>query len=144
MRRSIVAAIALSMLMTAPFAFADDEESTATSVLKSAGAKGGEIAAKYLASVLYDTSCPNRNLDKFTGYVCEVLGSVSGKAEAKWKTDITNQLKEINGKVDTIAKGQADIQASLATMNADLNNKFKHIALTVVAVQHLVRIEGLW
>lgn len=137
-------AIALFALVTALPAMAAEEESTTTSVLKSAGAKGGEVAAKMLAGLLYDTSCPNRNNDKFTGYVCTVLGSVSGRTEDKWKQDVTNQLKEINAKVETLTVGQREIQRSLAEMKSDLNNKFNAVAQNVVAVQHLVKIEGLW
>ncbi|HEX7153568.1 MAG TPA: hypothetical protein VF618_18920 [Thermoanaerobaculia bacterium] len=132
------------MLVTALPVMAEEEEDPVTSVLKSAGVKGGEIAAKALAGLLYDTSCVNRNNDKFTGYVCSVLGSVSGRTEDKWKQEVTNQLKEINSKVDNLTVGQREIQRSLAEMKSDLNNKFNAVAQNVVAVQHLVKIEGLW
>jgi hypothetical protein len=137
-------AIALLALMTALPALAAEEEDTVTSVLKSAGMKGGEVAAKMLAGVLYDTSCVNRNNDQFTGYVCTILGSVSGRTEDKWKQEVTSQLKEIHSKVDTLTVGQREIQRSLAEMKTDLNNKFNTVAQNVVAVQHLIRIEGLW
>lgn len=143
MRKFTSGAIALLVLATAVPAFAAEED-TVTSVLKSAGAKGGEVAAKALAGLLYDTSCVNRNNDQFTGYVCTVLGSVSGRTEDKWKEDVTRQLGEINSKVDTLTSGQAQIQKSLTDMKADLNNKFSAVAQNVVAVQHLTRIEGLW
>jgi hypothetical protein len=137
-------AIALLALVTALPVMAADEEDTPTSILKSAGVKGGEVAAKLLAGLLYDTSCVNRNNDQFTGYVCTVLGSVSGRTEEKWKQEVTNQLKEINSKVDTLTVGQREIQRSLAEMKTDLNNRFNAVAQNVVAVQHLVKIEGLW
>jgi hypothetical protein len=145
MRKCItLPAIALLALMTALPAMAAEDEDTATSILKSAGVKGGEVAAKLLAGVLYDTSCVGRNNDQFTGYVCTILGSVSGRTEDKWKQEVTNQLKEINSKVDTLTVGQREIQRSLAEMKTDLNNKFNNVAQNVVAVQHLVKIEGLW
>lgn len=144
MRKYLLSAIALLILATALPVMAEEEEDTATSILKSAGMKGGEIAAKALAGLLYDTSCVNRNNDKFTGYVCSVLGSVSGRTEDKWKQEVTNQLKEINAKVDTLTVGQREIQRSLADMKSDLNNKFNAVAQNVVAVQHLIKIEGLW
>jgi hypothetical protein len=142
MRTRVLLATALLVVFLTPAARAEDD--TATALLKSAGSKGGEIAAKALAGLLYDTSCPKRNNDAFTGYVCVVLGSVSGRTEDKWKEDVTNQLKEINSKVDTLTVGQAQIQKSLAEMKSDLNDKFNAVAQNVVAVQHLVRIEGLW
>jgi len=144
MRKYILPAIALLVLVTALPVMAADEEDTTTSILKSAGVKGGEVAAKLLAGLLYDTSCVNRNNDQFTGYVCTILGSVSGRTEDKWKQEVTNQLKEINSKVDTLTVGQREIQRSLAEMKTDLNNKFNTVAQNVVAVQHLVKIEGLW
>ena len=143
MRKYTVPAIALFVLLTALPVMAEDED-TVTSIAKSAGVKGGEVAAKLLAGLLYDTSCVNRNTDQFTGYVCTVLGSVSGRTEDKWKQEVTNQLKEINSKVDTLTVGQREIQRSLAEMKSDLNNKFNAVAQNVVAVQHLVKIEGLW
>ena len=131
MRKHVLPAIALLVFVTALPVRGADEEDTATSILKSAGAKGGEVAAKLLARVLYDTSCVNRNNDQFTGYVCTVLGSVSGRTEDKWKQDVTNQLKEINSKVDTLTVGQREIQKSLAEMKTDLNNKFNTVAQNV-------------
>jgi hypothetical protein len=144
MRKYILPAIALFVFVTALPVMAAEEEDATTSILKSAGVKGGEVAAKLLAGLLYDTSCVNRNNDQFTGYVCTVLGSVSGRTEDKWKQEVTNQLKEINSKVDTLTVGQREIQRSLAEMKTDLNNKFNTVAQNVVAVQHLVKIEGLW
>lgn len=143
MRKSLFPAVALLLLATAVPAVAEEED-TVTAVLKSAGAKGGEVAAKALAGLLYDTSCVNRNNDQYTGYVCAVLGSVSGRTEDRWKEDVTRQLTEINAKVDTLTVGQSEIQRSLAEMKSDVNNKFNTVAQNVVAVQHLVRIEGLW
>ena len=105
MRKHLLPAIALLVLVTALPVMAAEEEDTPTSILKSAGVQGGEAAAKLLAGLLYDTSCVSRNNDKFTGYVCTVLGSVSGRTEDKWKQDVTNQLKEINSKLDTLTVG---------------------------------------
>lgn len=144
MRKYVFPAIALLMLVAANPALAADDEDTTTSVLKSAGVKGGEVAAKLIAGLIYDTSCVRRNNDQFTGYVCTVLGSVSGRTEEKWKADVTKQLGEIHSKVDSLTVGQAAIQKSLATMHADLNNKFKTVSQHLVAVQHLVTIDGLW
>lgn len=144
MHKYILPAIALLVLVTARPVMAAEEEDAATAVLKSAGVKGGEVAAKLVAGLLYDTSCVNRNNDQFTGYVCTVLGSVSGRTEDKWKQEVTSQLKEINSKVDALTVGQEKLQKVLAEMTSDLNNKFNTVSQNVVAVQHLVRIEGLW
>jgi uncharacterized protein YoxC len=123
---------------------AAEEESTATSVLKSAGVKGGEVAAKVVAGLLYDSSCVKRNNDQFTGYVCTVLGSVSGRTEDEWKKEVTGQLEAIHSKVDALTTAQDKMQRSLTEMNTDLNNKFNNVTQHVVAVKHLVTIEGLW
>src|SRR5689334_13179956 len=63
--------------------FAEDD--TGTAVIKSIGSKGAEVATKALAGLLYDTSCKGVNADVATGYICKVLGSVSGRTEDAWK-----------------------------------------------------------
>lgn len=144
MRKYLLPAIALFILTTALPVIADDKEDPVVSIAKSAGVKGGEVAAKLLAGLLYDTSCVNRNNDQFTGYVCTVLGSASGRTEDKWKADVTKQLGEINAKVDALTVGQRDIQKSLKQMNESLENQFNTVAQNVVAYQHLVKIQALW
>jgi hypothetical protein len=140
--RVLTAAALLILCLTVPAVRAEDD--TATAILKSAGAKGGEIAAKALAGLLYDTSCKNVNLDAATGYICKILGSVSGRAEDEWKAGITNQLKQISAKLDTIETGQREIQRELTTQHQLMETRFKQISSNVVAGTHLVRVEGLW
>lgn len=130
------------MVVTAPGARAEDD--TATAILKSAGAKGGEAAAKALAGLLYDTSCKDVNLDKTTGYICQVLGSASGRAEDAWKKDITDKLNKITTQLKTIEDGQVAIQKQLTTHHQQMEAAFKQVSVNVVAGTHLVRIEGLW
>jgi hypothetical protein len=120
------------------------EDDTMTAILKSAGSKGGEVAAKALAGLLYDTSCKNVNLDAATGYICKILGSVSGRAEDEWKADVTKQLNEISSKLVTIENGQREIQRELTTQNKLMEARFNQVATNVIAGTHLVRIEGLW
>ena len=114
-------------------------------VLKSAGAKGGEIAAKALAGLLYDTSCKDRNIsDPATGYICKILGSVSGKTEDAWKEKVTEQLSAISSKLDTIQSTQLAIQRELQTEHKLNEARFNQVSANVVAGTHLVRVEGLW
>ena len=147
MRKRVLPAAALlialvTALVTAYPAHAEDD--TATAIAKSAGAKGGEIAAKLVAGLLYDSSCKDRNLDTATGYICKVLGSVSGRTEDEWKENVTNQLNKINDKLNTIETGQREIQRQLNEQYNVMNARFNNLALNVIAVQHLVKIEGLW
>ena len=120
------------------------EDDTATAVLKSAGAKGGEVAAKWLAGVLYDSDCKNKNTAGSMSYICKVLGSVSGRVEDEWKADVTKQLGEINSKLDTIQNGQREIQKQLDTQYKKMDAQFNQIAANVVAGTHFVRIDALW
>src|SRR5258708_5521437 len=140
--RNFFAAALLLVCATALAARAEDD--MATAILKSAGAKGGEIAAKALAGLLYDTSCKDMNLDAATGYICKILGSVSGRAEEEWKANITKQLDQISSKLVTIENGQREIQRELTTQHHVMESKFNQVSSNVVAGTHLVRIEGLW
>lgn len=143
MRTPILVATALLFVsLAAPVARAEDD--LPTSVIKSAGAKGGELAAKALAGLLYDTSCKDVNTDKFLGYVCQILGSASGRAEDEWKDNVTKQLKEISTKLETIEQGQNAIHRELTTQHQVVEARFDQVSSSVVAGTHLVRIEGLW
>src|SRR5258708_1374183 len=140
--RNFFAAALLLVCATALAPRAEDD--MATAILKSAGAKGGEVAAKALAGLLYDTSCKDMNLDAATGYICKILGSVSGRAEEEWKANITKQLDQISSKLVTIENGQREIQRELTTQHKVMESKFNQVSSNVVAGTHLVRIEGLW
>lgn len=139
----VIATLAGALLFAFPV-FAKEDEDPVIAVLKSAGAKGGEVAAKALAGLLYDTSCKNVNLDAATGYVCQVLGSVSGRAEDEWKENVTKQLEQISTRLETIESGQRQIQRDLARQHEEVNAKFDQVATNVVAVKALVDVEGLW
>jgi hypothetical protein len=140
--RNFFAAALLLVFVIAPAARAEDD--TPTAILKSAGGKGGEIAARALAGLLYDTSCKEVNLDKTTGYICKILGSVSGRAEDEWKADIKKQLDAISSRLFTIENGQREIQKELTKQHQVMEAQFKQVSSNVVAGTHLIRIEGLW
>ena len=142
MRKSAVFATMLLFVCFAAPSFAEDD--TGTAIMKSIGTKGGEAAAKALATVLYDTSCKNVNLDAATGYICKILGSQSGRAEEEWKADVTRQLNEINSKLNTIETTQQQIKKDLATNHAVMSAKVDQVAADVIAIDKLVRVEGLW
>ncbi|HEX7190183.1 MAG TPA: hypothetical protein VF381_01320 [Thermoanaerobaculia bacterium] len=142
MRKPVVLATALLLAIAVVPARAEDD--TATALLKSAGAKGGEVAAKWLAGLLYDTSCKDMNSDQVTGYVCVVLSGGSGRGEEEWKNNVTKKLEDIHKEVKTISENQTQLANTLANLKTDLNTKFKAIAQNDVAVRHLVSVEGLW
>jgi len=139
--RVSVGILVLSIFTAFPLRAEDD---TATAILKSAGGKGAEIAAKQLAKILYDTSCTTGNQDPTNKYICSILGSVSGRAEEEWKADVTKKLNEISDKLKTIESAQNRIQSDLKLQHAVMLARFDQVSLNIVAVSNLVRIEGLW
>lgn len=134
--------VCFTLFLTAP-AHAEEDD-TVTAVLKSAGSKGGEVAAKWLAGVLYDSDCKNKNTAGSMSYICKVLGSVSGRVEDEWKADVTKQLGEINSKLDTIQNSQREMQKQLDTTYKKMDAQFNQVAANVIAGTHFVRIDALW
>lgn len=120
------------------------EDDTMTAMIKSAGGKGAEVAAKQLAKILYDTSCKDGNQDPANKYICSILGSASGRAEEEWKADLQKKLDEITNKLTKIEKGQEEIHRELKTQHEVMNASFGQASSKVVAVANIVRIEGLW
>lgn len=141
MRKSAILVVLVCIAMPS---FAKEEESAVEAIIKSAGAKGGEAAAKWLAGKLYDSSCVNVNLDPTTSYICGVLSGFSGRDEAEWKASVDRQLKEISSKLDTIESVQREMHNDLQRQYKVLDAKIDQVAGDVLAVEKLVRIEGLW
>ncbi len=124
--------------------FAEEKESTAAALGKAAGAKIGEAAAKWLAGKLYDSSCVNINNDAVISYVCDVMRGFSGRDESEWKAKLETKLNEISSKLDTIEKVQRDMYDELKKNYKVMDAKVDQLAADVMAVEKLVRIEGLW
>jgi hypothetical protein len=145
MRRLIATGLFI-VFLTASVHAEDKDPATETfeAVFKSAAGKGGEVAVKWAAGFFYDNDCKNKNNNQAMGYICKVLGSVSGRTEDEWKADVTKQLTEINGKLDVIETGQKQIQKTLNEQYKVMDARFKQVSAEVVAGTHLVRIEGLW
>jgi hypothetical protein len=123
---------------------AENKESTAAALGKAAGAKIGEAAAKWVAGKLYDSSCVNVNNDAVISYVCDVMRGFSGRDESEWKAKIETKLNEISSKLDTIEQVQRDMHNDLIRNHRAMDAKVDQIAGDVLAVEKLVRIEGLW
>lgn len=141
MRRS---AVLVALMCLAIPGFAEDKESTAKALGKAAGAKIGEAAAKYVAGKLYDSSCVNVNNDAVISYVCDVMRGFSGRDESEWKAKIETKLNEISSRLETIEQVQRDIHNDLMKNHRAMDAKVDQIAADVMAVEKLVRIEGLW
>ncbi len=97
----------------APPAKADEDEGFGTTLLKAAGSsaagKGGELAVKLLGGLIYDSSCNAPVMPPGSRYVCDVLGSVTGKAEDQWKAKVDQRLQEISTQLDVLTRGQEAI-----------------------------------
>lgn len=124
--------------------FAEEKESTAKALGKAAGAKIGEAAAKWVAGKLYDSSCVNVNNDAVISYVCDVMRGFSGRDESEWKAKIETKLNEISSKLDSIEQVQREMHNELTRNYRVMDAKVDQIAGDVLAVEKLVRIEGLW
>ncbi len=144
MRKSAVFVVLVCLCLVALPGFAEEKESTAKALGKAAGAKIGEAAAKWVAGKLYDSSCVNVNNDAVISYVCDVMRGFSGRDESEWKAKIETKLNEISSRLDTIEQVQREMHNDLMRNYRVMDAKIDQVAGDVLAVEKLVRIEGLW
>jgi hypothetical protein len=142
MRRSAIFVVLVSLAV--PCVAEEKKESTAAALGKAAGAKIGEAAAKWVAGKLYDSSCVNVRNDAAISYVCDVMRGFSGRDESEWKANLEKKLNEISTKLDNIEQVQRDMREELQKNYRVMDAKVDQIAGDVVAVDKLVKIEGLW
>ena len=105
---------------------------------------GVETAIKLAGGVLYNTVCDPPSDDTTAKFLCDVLGSVTGKSEEKWKEEVDKQLKDIKAATDELTKGQAELKRSIATIDATLNYEFDNIAPKTESFKILTTIDALW
>jgi hypothetical protein len=110
----------------------------------SAAGKGGEFAVKLVGGLIYDSSCKGPVMAPGTRYICDVLGSVTGKAEEQWKAQVDKRLEEISKQLDVLTRGQEAIGRELTQMHKTMELEFDQAAQKVVATHSIVTIEGLW
>ncbi len=148
--RGAVALLVCALLATAEMARparADDEgfgKTLAKAAAGSAAGKGGEFAVKLLGGLIYDSSCNGPVKEPGVRYVCDVLGSVTGKAEEQWKAKVDQRLKEISTQLEVLTRGQEAIARELTQMHKAMELEFDQAAQKVVATHSIVTIEGLW
>lgn len=152
MRHSLRGAIALfvcAWLMAPRLALgrADDESFSKTIAKAAAGSaagKGAEFAVNLLGGLIYDSGCNGPMMEPGTRYICDVLGSVTGKAEDKWKAKVEKRLEEISSQLEVLTRGQDAIARELSQMHKAMELEFEQAAQKVVATHAIVTIEGLW
>jgi hypothetical protein len=110
----------------------------------SAAGKGGEFAVKLVGGLIYDSSCNAPVMAAGTRYICDILGSVTGKAEEQWKANVEKRLQEISNQLDVLTRGQDAIARELTQMHKAMELEFEQAAQKVVATHAIVTIEGLW
>jgi hypothetical protein len=142
----LVCAFLVASEMARP-ARADDEGFGKTLVKAAAGSaagKGGEFAVKLLGGLIYDTSCNGPVKEPGVRYVCDVLGSVTGKAEEQWKAKVDQRLQEMSTQLEVLTRGQEAIARELTQTHKAMELEFDQAAQKVVATHSIVTIEGLW
>jgi hypothetical protein len=115
----------------------DGAASSATSI-------GVELAVKYATGLLHDTMCNPPAADDTSKFLCGVVGGLSGREEQAWKDAVTNALKEINAKLDTLTQGQEEIKHAVARIDTSLNYEFDNAAPRQKAFDILSNIDALW
>jgi hypothetical protein len=105
---------------------------------------GVETAIKLAGGILYNTVCDPPSDDKTAKFLCDVLGSVTGKSEEKWKEEVDKQLKDIKAATDELTKGQAELKRSIATIDTTLNYEFDNIAPKTESFKIITTIDALW
>ncbi|HEY2828955.1 MAG TPA: hypothetical protein VGJ88_02485, partial [Thermoanaerobaculia bacterium] len=110
----------------------------------SATSLGVETAIKLAGGILYNTVCDPPSDDTTAKFLCDVLGSVTGKSEEKWKEEVDKQLKDIKAATDELTKGQAELKRSIATIDTTLNYEFDNIAPKTETFKILTTIDALW
>ncbi|HEV7668900.1 MAG TPA: hypothetical protein VGS22_10270 [Thermoanaerobaculia bacterium] len=124
------------------------EDPLAVKIAKAAGSsaagKGAEVALKLITGFMYDNSCNDAVKQAGEKFICDILGSASGRAEDAWKEAVDKKLKDISKNLDVLKAGQEAILAELGTMHKEMQLEFDQAALKVEATKAAVTIEGLW
>ena len=125
------------------------KESYGKTLAKSAGSSVassvGLMVAKELTGQFYDATCAKEiTKDVAEQYFCNALAGFSGRSEAEWKAKIETQLTEINGKLDTLQRGQEKIQQDLDKNHREVYRLFKQAAAEQIAANQETRFQTLW
>jgi hypothetical protein len=144
-----VALLLCALIVNAPIApVARAEDSFGITILKAAGSsaagKGAEFAVKAVGGLIYNAACKDKVLQPGDQYMCDILGSVSGKGDEEWKKKVEAKLNAIEEKLGDLEKGQKEIQNELKAQHATMTNGFNQAAAKVEATHAIVRIENLW
>jgi hypothetical protein len=110
----------------------------------SATSIGTEFVVKLAGGVLYNTVCDPPSDDTTARFLCDVLGSVTGKSEEKWRAEVDKQLKDIKAATDELTKGQKELQTSIGRIDTTLNYEFDNIAPKSETFKILTTIDALW
>lgn len=140
-------ALFVAVTLTIPSAFGRTKtfgERMKKAAIGSATSIGVETAIKLAGGVLYNTVCDPPSDDTTAKFLCEVLGSVTGKSEEKWKQEVENQLKDIKAATDQLTKGQEELKRSIGAIDTTLNYEFDNIAPRTETFKILLTIDGLW
>lgn len=150
MRRAIAGLILvfLAGLRPAIPAPAAESESYLVTLGKAAGSsaagKGAEFAVKLVGGLIYDSSCNVPVQSNASRYICDVLGSVTGKTDEAWKDQVKKQLADISKGVETLTLGQNQIANELRQVHKTMEAEFEQAAQKVQATQAITKIEGNW
>ncbi|HEV7238469.1 MAG TPA: hypothetical protein VGQ36_04450 [Thermoanaerobaculia bacterium] len=142
-------ALLLCSFLAVPIFPEPTKESYGKTLAKSAGSSVassvGLMVAKELTGAFYDATCAKEiTKDVAEQYFCNALAGFSGRSEAEWKAKIESQLTEINGKLDTLQRGQEKIQQDLDRNHREVYRLFKQAAAEAIATKHEVNFETLW
>ncbi|HEV3457414.1 MAG TPA: hypothetical protein VHG32_12705 [Thermoanaerobaculia bacterium] len=131
-------------------ALADEKEkaSFVITMLKTAGTsaagKGAELAVTAIAGLIYDSNCTAPELSQGDRYICDILGSVSGRSDAAWKAKVDKRLEDISKKLDVLTRGQEAIARELQQTHKTMELEFDQAAQKVQATRAISTIEGVW
>jgi len=127
---------------------AGEKESYLVTLGKAAGSsaagKGAEFAVKLVGGLIYDSSCNVPVQSAASRYICDVLGSVTGKTDEAWKNQVKKQLADISKGVETLTLGQNQIANELRQVHKTMEAEFEQAAQKVQATQAITKIEGNW
>ena len=139
--------LALVVLLLTPAVFGRTKtfgERMKKAAIGSVTSIGTEMAIKLAGGVLYNTVCDPPSDDTTAKFLCDVLGSVTGKSEEKWKEEVDKQLKDIKAATDELTKGQAELKTSIGRIDTTLNYEFDNIAPKTETFKILTTIDSLW
>jgi len=110
----------------------------------SAAGKGAEFAFKAVGGLIYDSSCNGRVLEPGDRYICDILGSVTGRADDHWKKKVDKQLAEISKELAVLTRGQEDLARELTQVHKKMELEFEQAAQKIQATHAISTIEGAW